>query len=218
MATYNVPPGPNITLASVLANGNDAGTASITANNGAVTIWQGGSTLQIPNTAVQGLKNLGNNAFAGYPLHLGTDLPAAGAANYLAPTDPAAKLSGYPLVPGVDVTGLSKAVAKAVETELTTTTATTIVTFTPTAVGLFLLKVVVRVVTAATTLTLTASWYDAAGTAQTYTWENAASLPVGIRLELPVILAAGTGGAITVSATAGTANQVYVSAAIEELV
>jgi len=218
MATYNVPPGPNITLASVLANGNDAGTASITANSGAVTIWQGGSTLQIPNTAVQALKNLGTNTFSGYPLKLGTDLPAAGAATYLASTDPAAKLSAYPLVPGVDVTNLSKTQAKAVETELTTTTATTIVTFTPTAVGLFLLKVIVRVVTAATTITLTASWYDAAGTAQTYTWENAASLPVGIRLELPVILSAGTGGAITVSATAGTANQAYVSAAIEELV
>jgi len=210
--------GPNITLASVLANGNDAGTASITANNGAVTIWQGGTTLQIPNAAVEGLKNLGANAFSGYPLKVGTDLPAAGAATYLASTDPAAKLSAYPLVPGVDITGLGKIQAKAVETELTTTTATTLVTFTPAATGLFLLKAVVRVVTAATTVTLQASWSDAAGTAQSYTWENATSLPVGIRLELPVIAAAGSAGAITVTATAGTANQVYCSAAIEELV
>jgi hypothetical protein len=217
MAVYNVPPGPNITLAAVLANGNDAGTSSITAGSGAHTIWDGTNN-RVPNASVQGLVNLGANAFAGYPLHLGTDMPAAGSANYLASTDPAFKLSAYPLVPGTDVTNLSKTVAKAVETGLTTTTATTIVTFTPTATGLFLVKAVVRVITAATTLTLTLTWDDAAGTAQTYTWENATSVPIGVRLELPVIIAAGSAAAISVSATAGTANQAYISAAIEELV
>lgn len=217
MATYNVPAGPNVTLANVLANGADAGTATITANSGAQTIWDG-TNKRVPSASVQALVNMGSSAFSAYPLAAGTDIPAKGYANYLASTDPAYKLSGYPLVPGTDVTNLGKVVAKAVETELTATTQQTVVTFTPTATGLFLVKAVVRVVTATTTLTLGLAWEDAASTSQTYTWENAASLPVGFRLELPVIIAAASGAAVAMTATAGTASQAYVSGSIEELV
>ncbi len=246
-ASYNVPAG-TLTLAQVLANGNDCGTATITANSGAQTLWDG-TNHRVPNVSVQGLKNLGSNALSAYPLAVGTDIPAASKGNYLAAADPAAKLSAYPLavgtdvghdtaagvgaiadtapaasisayplVPGADVKGISRVVAKAVETELTATTATQIATYTPTAAGIFAVKAVARIITATTTLSLSVTWDDPAGTAQTYTWENAANLPVGYRLELPVVAAAGTSAAITVSATAGTANQAYISASIEELV
>jgi len=214
---YNVPPGPNVTLANVLANGNDAGSSSITAGSGAHTIWNGTSNY-VPNASVQGLINLGANAFSAYPLKIGTDMPAAGVANYAASTDPAYKLSAYPLVPGVDVTNLGKVVAKAVATELTTTSATTVATFTPSAAGLYIIKAAVVVLTAATTVTLTATWTDPNGGALTYTWENATSLPVGTRLELPLVVTATSTAAISVSAMAGTANQVYVTAAIIEYV
>jgi hypothetical protein len=218
VATYNVPPGPNVTLANVLANGNDAGTQTITAGSGAHTIWDG-TNMRVPNASVQGLVNLAASAFSGYPLKVGTDLPAAGVANYAATTDPAYKLSAYPLVPGVDVTGLGKVVAKAVAVELTTTTATTIVTFTPTANGVFYVKLILSVRTAATTVTASVSWTSAGtGAAETYTWENAASLPVGTRLELPLTIDATSATAIAGSVTAGTANQVYASASITELV
>ncbi|MEM3264926.1 MAG: hypothetical protein QXH07_03115 [Thermoplasmata archaeon] len=106
-------------------------------------------------------------------------------------------------------------VAKTSELELTSTSATTVATYTPSASGNFVLFVYARVVTAATTLTLTASWTDAAG-AQTYTWLNAISEPVGSYTFLPLFINSTT-SAITITATAGTANQVYCSANIVSL-
>jgi len=147
------------------------------------------STVTIDNTKVQGLVNLGTNAF-----------------------------SAYPLVPGVDLPHVGVVRTSATATELTTTTATTIATYTPTATGLFVIQASVTVVTAATTLTLTVSWTDpSSSSAQSYTWYNATSVPVGTTLQLPVFFAAAA-DAITVSATAGTASQVYVSAEIVEVV
>ncbi|MEM3859848.1 MAG: hypothetical protein QW478_10665 [Candidatus Micrarchaeaceae archaeon] len=105
--------------------------------------------------------------------------------------------------------------AKTSELELTSTSATTVATYTPSASGNFVLFVYARVVTAATTLTLTASWTDAAG-AQTYTWLNAVSEPVGSYTFLPLFINS-TASAITITATAGTANQVYCSANIVSL-
>jgi hypothetical protein len=207
-----------VTLAAVLANGNDAGTASITAQSGAKTIWNGGSG-QVPNAAVQGLTNLGSSTFSAYPLALGTDIPAASVKTYAASSDPAYKLSSYPLTPGTDVTNLGKVVAKAVATELTTTAATTVLTYTPTGAGVFLVRLILTVKTAVTTVTASLSWTgDSSGASETYTWENASSLPVGTRLELPLTIDATSGSAIEVSVTAGTASQVYASGSITELV
>lgn len=245
MADYNVPLGAQATLSAVLANGNDAGNQSITSGNGAKTIWNGDS---VPNASVEGLVHMGANSLSGYPLVLGTDLPAAGVdhylaatdpaaklssyplslgkdipaagvANYLAATDPAAKLSAYPLVPGTDMTNLTKVVTKDIAKELTGITATTVLTFTPAADGVFIVKLALTVKTAATTVTLSASWTDpTSATAETYTWENAESIAVGTRLELPIMFVAAANDAISISATAGTANQVYVSGSIEQLV
>ncbi|MEM3264664.1 MAG: hypothetical protein QXH07_01790 [Thermoplasmata archaeon] len=106
--------------------------------------------------------------------------------------------------------------ANAKEVELTSTTATTIATFTPSAAGNFMIMVYARVVTAATTLTLTASWTDATG-AQSYSWISSQSEPVGSYVFLPLFINSAASAAITVTATAGTANQVYVSANIISL-
>ena len=103
--------------------------------------------------------------------------------------------------------------ANASDTELTTTTATTIATFTPTTQGNFILSVYYRVVTAATTLTLSAAWDDGTG-AQTYTWVNSTSQAVGSYTLTQLYINATTSAAISISATAGTANQVYVSGTI----
>lgn len=105
----------------------------------------------------------------------------------------------------------------ATETELTTTTATTVVTYTPTATDLFRISGFVRVLTAATNITVTATWNDAAGTAQTATLVPTTSLPVGDYPLPPTVIAAGTGGAINLKVTAGTASQCYASGAIELL-
>ena len=102
--------------------------------------------------------------------------------------------------------------ANASDFELTTTAATTVATFTPFAQGNFMVTAYFRVITAATTVTLTATWSDSSG-AQTYTWVNAVSEPVGSYTQLPIYVNA-TASAITITATAGTANQVYVSANI----
>lgn len=106
--------------------------------------------------------------------------------------------------------------ANASDTELTVTTATTVATFTPTAQGNFMVNVYYRVVTAATVLTLTATWDDGTG-AQTYTWVNTTSQAVGSYVLAPVYVNATTAAAITITATAGTANQVYVSGTIIQI-
>jgi len=132
-------------------------------------------------------------------------------------------ISGVPTsgvgAPTISATNASTVVASATETEITATTTTTVLTYTPSATGQYNVQVSFRVVTATTTLTITASWYDAAGTAQTYTWLNAVPVAVGDYVLLPLDgFAAGSGGAITVSVTAGTANQVYVTGRIEQQV
>lgn len=107
-------------------------------------------------------------------------------------------------------------VANASDTELTATTATTLATFTPTAQGNFMVLAYYRVITAATNLTLTATWDDGSG-AQSYTWVNNTSQAVGSYHTAPLYINATTAAAITVTATAGTANQIYASATIIEI-
>lgn len=214
MADYNVPQGQTPSLASVLAVGSDAGSYSITANSGANTIWDA-ATKNVPQASLAGPAA----SLSAYPLSIGKDIPAASVKTYAASTDPAYQLSAYPLVPGTDITNLGKIVAKAVASELTATTATTVLTYTPAASGVYEIGAALTVLTAATTVTLTAGWTDAAsGAAQTYTFENAISIPVGTRMELPLTIVASSASAITLTATAGTASQVYVSGKIIEFV
>ena len=110
--------------------------------------------------------------------------------------------------------GVSTSVASAYETELTTTSATTILSFTPAANGGFEVESYFRVQTAATTVTLTYSWTDAGG-AQTFDEVPATSEAVGPYPRRNRTIAATTAGPISVVATAGTANQVFVSANIK---
>lgn len=99
------------------------------------------------------------------------------------------------------------------ESLLTTTSTTTIATYTPSTSGNFLIGTSVRVITAATTITLTINWTDATG-AQTDTRINALSLATGTH-DVPLkFINAVAGNSITVKATAGTANQSYISASI----
>ncbi len=100
------------------------------------------------------------------------------------------------------------------EVELTTTGSTSIVSYTPTAQGNYLVSVYFRVVTATTTVTVTVTYTDSTGS-QTITVLNAQSEATG-SYSLATLPINATAAAITVSATAGTANQVYVSAAIGE--
>ena len=102
-------------------------------------------------------------------------------------------------------------VARPSETELTTTSATTVFSITPTAAGLFVLYVYARVVTSATTVTATLTYTSSSGS-QTYTIWNNQTLPVGDSAAVPFFFQATTSGPITLSVTAGTANQVYIDA------
>jgi hypothetical protein len=105
-------------------------------------------------------------------------------------------------------------------TALTTTNPTTVLTYAvPAAFNQALeAKLSIDVITAATTVTATLSWTNPNTGAQTFTWENAASLPVGTRLELPVPFLAQAGTTVTLTVTAGTANQVFVTGCIEKIV
>ena len=106
--------------------------------------------------------------------------------------------------------------ANASDTELTTTSATTIATFTPSAQGNFMVMVYYVVTTATTSLTLTATWADSFGS-RIYSWVAGTNEAVGAYAKMPLYINAVTTNPITVSATAGTANQVYVSASIIQI-
>ena len=244
------------------------------------------SATVINNGKIQGLVNLGTHAFSGFPLKVGSDLPAANESNYLANDNTGsvmgvlnadtssttlnnAKLGG-PLVTaltgnngitvanpsgvggatlglsnvpngslagpllngltagtGITITGnpgsgtgsptisassTGSTVAKTTNIALTTTSATTVLTFTPTATGQFAVYLGLTVITAATPVQITVSWTDpASGAAVTETiLPSGFSVPVGTFGLMPVsAIAASTASAITVSVTAGTANQAY---------
>ncbi len=109
------------------------------------------------------------------------------------------------------LTGYSGAyVAKPGETELTTTTATTIFTYTPATTGMYVLYMYARVVTAATTVSASLTYTSSSG-AQTYDIWSSQSLAVGDSAAVPYFFQA-TAAAITLSVTAGTASQVYIDA------
>lgn len=69
------------------------------------------------------------------------------------------------------------------------------------------------VITAATTLTVTVTWTDAAGTSQTVHLVDAVSEAVGAG-SARLALTAQAGSTVTVTATAATADQVTASAAL----
>jgi hypothetical protein len=98
------------------------------------------------------------------------------------------------------------------EQQITVTSQTTVLSYTPVAQGNFTIKVYLRVVTAATSVTITVTYTDATGS-QTMTLVNA-SVPVG-SYDVTAFINATTGSAIAVNVTAGTSSQVYVSAVIE---
>lgn len=111
--------------------------------------------------------------------------------------------------------GIGAIVARAYDSELTTTSATTIVSFTPATNGPFNIEGYVAVTTAATTITLQYLWDDPHLGAQTYSIINAVSEAVDTYPLALTTVSASTLAPIQVIATAGTANQVYVTSIIE---
>lgn len=106
-------------------------------------------------------------------------------------------------------------VANISDLELTSITATTTMSYTPTSQGNYMVMVYYSVITAATDLTLTLTWTDSTGS-QSYTWVNGTSQAVGSYNVLPVFINS-IASVITVTATAGTANQVYISGSIIQI-
>lgn len=112
------------------------------------------------------------------------------------------------------VDGKTTVMATASNTLLTTTSATTIITYTPTVQKNFLLGIYYRVITGTTNVTITVTYTDDTGV-QTNTMLNAQSSAVGSYSLVPLFINAKPTGAITITATASVANQVYVSANIQ---
>jgi hypothetical protein len=103
-------------------------------------------------------------------------------------------------------------VATCMETEITSTSATNVLTYTPTAQGNFEIETYLRVVTASTNVTITATYTDGGG-AQTVTLYSGSAL-VGSYMTPSYFFNSVANQAITLTITAGTANQVYVSSSI----
>ena len=114
-----------------------------------------------------------------------------------------------------DLTVTISSVANVSNLELTSTSATSILSYTPTSQGNYMVMVYYSVITDATDLTLTLTWTDSTGS-QSYTWVNDTSQAVGSYNVLTVFINS-IASAITVTATAGTANQVYVSGSIIQI-
>lgn len=102
-------------------------------------------------------------------------------------------------------------VANVSELELTTTSATTVVTYTPVIAGNYLVTAYIRVVTG-TTILLNATWTDVTG-AQSAPLLNS-NLPAG-SFFIPVTTINSTASTpITLTATAGASNSMFISASI----
>jgi hypothetical protein len=100
------------------------------------------------------------------------------------------------------------------ETKITSTSATNILAYTPSTQGNFEIKAYLRVVTAPTTVTVTATYTDASG-AQTVALVPTQKVLIGSGMIPMYFLNSVANQPITLTITAGTANQVYVSSTIE---
>ena len=100
---------------------------------------------------------------------------------------------------------------------LDSTSATTLLTFTPAVSGLYQVGVAGTVQTAATTVTVAVTYTDSVTQAgATLTLINAVSEAVG-PISAQGYIAAQAGAAVTITATAGTANQVTLSPVVTAL-
>lgn len=99
------------------------------------------------------------------------------------------------------------------DTEITTTSATSVLTWTPPVMGDFTVKTYIRV-TVPTTVAVALTYTDASG-AQTVTILPSQSVAVGSHMLPEYFFNALSTGPITLSITAGTANQVYASSEID---
>jgi hypothetical protein len=99
------------------------------------------------------------------------------------------------------------------DTKITSTSATTILTCTPTVQGNFEVNLYLGITSSTTPVTITITWTDGRG-AQTYTMFNAYPFTADAHSIAPYFINAVANQPIIVTMTAGTANQVYVSGAI----
>jgi hypothetical protein len=99
------------------------------------------------------------------------------------------------------------------DTKITSTSATTILTCTPTVQGNFEVNLYLGITSSTTPVTITITWTDGRG-AQTYTMFNAYPFTADAHSIAPYFINAVANQPITLTITAGTANQVYVSGAI----
>lgn len=111
----------------------------------------------------------------------------------------------------------ARVVARNRVTLLNSTSATTVITFTPEVSGQYFVGCYGIVQTAATDLTVTVAYTDpTTGNAETLTLVDGTSQAVGPVSFLGLIEAQG-GGTVTVSATAGTASQITLTPVVVAL-
>jgi hypothetical protein len=134
-----------------------------------------------------------------------SQLPIANSNSVGAVQTTANPLSGNPFVP--------VRLASANDVQITSTSAQTVVSYTPTSKGNFLIYVYFRVVNSATNVTIQVTYNDGSGS-QINTILPTSSQSVNSYSLLPLFINATNGSPINVNVTAGTANQVYVSSVI----
>ncbi len=192
--------GPGSAAATLAASGVTAGTYGDAAHYPIVTVDAKGrltaaSADALPAVPAPATTVTGPDAFGASPVVGTTTTYARADHDHGLPSAPAAA-----------------ALATTSNLELTSTSATTVVTYTPSAAGNVTIGCYFRVVTATTTVTLTVTWTDETG-AQSLTLVNGVSEVVG-SYALTSLMIHTTAAAITVTMTAGTASQVYASASI----
>ncbi len=165
-------------------------------------------TEAMPTTNTTGSKFVGD----------GSGLTGIVSASEIAQPNGIASLDATGNVPSSQLGNASHAVASTRNTLITSTSATNVVTYTPTASGIFRVCVYLRIITATTNITLTTSYVDSGGT-QSYTPPALDNQPisVGSHSVIDYTFEAVSGNTIALSITSSSANQVYVTAAIEEV-
>jgi hypothetical protein len=203
--------GPLLAVTATNVTGTNL-TVSSTANLNGPTNLNGGGTLPAGQTLINSGTIQNSGIISGGAVNPST-LQTSGNATVGGSLTVTKSLASVGGVTSAGTLGTGLIVATVDNLQITTTSATTILTFTPTSAGSFRVEPYLYVVTAATTVTLTLTWTDAGG-ARSDTLINAVSEPVGPVLVQAVVVESVANQAITLSITAGTANQVYASCRI----
>jgi hypothetical protein len=102
------------------------------------------------------------------------------------------------------------------EMSITTTNVTNVITVTPSVISNILVNVFYRIIGSPSNVTINVGYVDGAGVSQTQVMVAATNQAVGNYIVTPVFVASSANNLVTLSILASAANQVYISATMQQ--